>query len=206
MFRQKRNWVGFVVLAFLALALGLYLSPKQSPSLSKLHGTALQNPREIEAFSLAGTNVPIFDNKALQGKWTMIFFGFTNCGYLCPTTMAELGKMYKILEQKEVKPLPQVLMISIDPERDSLDKLKDYVTSFDPHFYAARGDAKDIQKMTKELGVAYAKVNVPGQETYDIQHSGTVMLFNPKGKLSAFFTSPHQAALLAEDYTALTKQ
>ena len=67
------------------------------------HGTYLENPRTVNQFSLIGTDQKPFENKSLQGHWTLVFFGFTNCGYLCPTTMAELGKMYRLLEEKGVK-------------------------------------------------------------------------------------------------------
>ncbi|MGQ3888089.1 SCO family protein [Legionella sp. CNM-1927-20] len=206
---NKRVVLGSVF-AFIALTMGitlsnsLYKEKKIDPE--QFHGTLLQKPREIQQFSLTGVDNQSFNNKSLHGKWTMVFFGFTSCGYLCPTTMSELAKMYRILEQEHIKPLPQVVMISIDPNRDTLDKLRSYVTSFDSHFYGARGEESIVKRMTHEMGVAYSKVSLPNAkepENYDMQHSGAVMLFNPKGELSAFFTTPHQAALLAKDYQLL---
>ncbi len=199
-----------VLVAFMALVLGVFVSQyvfsKKKIDLSQFHGTYLEKAREVNQFSLTGTDQKVFDNTSLQGQWTMMFFGFTNCGYLCPTTMAELAKMYRLLEEKGVKPLPQVMMISIDPERDSLDKLGQYVKAFNPHFYGATGDQNAIKMMTREMGVAYAKVALPNSEdtkNYDMEHTGAVMLFNPKGELTAFFTTPHQAELLARDYQVL---
>ncbi|WP_419420308.1 SCO family protein [Legionella sp. D16C41] len=198
------------VFAFIALLAGITVSnvihQEKKVDPNQFHGTLLQKPREIQQFSLVGVDNQPFNNKSLQGKWTMVFFGFTNCGYLCPTTMGELAKMYRILEQDKVKPLPQVVMVSIDPNRDTLEKLKNYVVQFDTHFYGARGDEAIVKRMTREMGVAYSKValaNTKDSENYDMQHSGAVMLFNPKGELSAFFTTPHQATLLAKDYQLL---
>lgn len=134
------------------------------------------------------------------------FFGFTNCGYLCPTTMAELAKMYRTLEEEGVQPLPRVVMVSIDPDRDNLEKLNQYVKAFDPHFYGARGSDEIVKQMTREMGIAYAKIAIPNDNdphNYDVQHSGAVMVFNPNGELNAFFTTPHQANLLAKDYQLL---
>jgi protein SCO1 len=209
----KKNRVKLTVillLAFAALITGLFISQKvngkKEIDLSQFHGTLLHQPREIEQFALTGIDNSRFDNQSLQGEWTMVFFGFTNCGYLCPTTMAELAKMYRVLENKGVKPLPRVVLISIDPERDTLEKLKSYTTAFNSHFYAARGDDADVRKMTREMGIAYGKVAIPtaaDPNNYDVQHSGAVMLFNPQGQLNAFFTTPHQAQLLAEDYQLL---
>lgn len=199
-----------ILLAFAALITGLFVSQhmhtKKIVIADQFKGTLLQQPREISHFSLVGIDNLPFDNHSLYGQWTMIFFGFTHCGYLCPTSLAELAKMYRLLEKDQVRPLPKVMMISLDPQRDSLPKLANYVKSFDPHFYAARGKSEEVVKMTRELGVVYAKIAVSNDkeaDNYDIQHSGAVMLFNPQGELSAFFTSPLHADLLAKDYQLL---
>lgn len=209
---RKNNRMAITViglLALVALVAGLFVSQKaQNKGIDahQFHGTFLDKPRAVHPFVLTGIDNAPFNNASLQGHWTMVFFGFTNCGSICPTTMAELGKMYHLLQKKGTKKLPQIVMVSVDPERDSLDKLKHYVKAFDPHFYGARGDENSVNAMTKEMGVAYAKIALPTDENpknYDIEHTGTVMLFNPKGELSAFFTMPHYASLLAKDYLLL---
>lgn len=199
------------LLVFASFITGLFVSQhvprKKEIDPSQFHGTLLSEPRNISPFRLTGIDQKGFNHDALQGKWTMVFFGFTNCGYVCPTTMAELGKMYRVLEGKGVKNRPNVVMVTIDPKRDSLEKLTHYVKAFHPDFYGARGDDESIQTLTRELGVAYATVTLKGHEgedNYDIEHTGAVMLFNPQGKLAAFFTTPHQANFLAEDYLLLT--
>lgn len=199
-----------VLLAIIGLISGIYVSQhihfNKKINVAQFHGTYLEHPRTINQFSLTGTDQKPFDNTSLQGQWTMVFFGFTNCGYLCPTTMAELGKMHRILEEKGIKKLPRVVMISIDPDRDTLDKLEHYVTAFNPAFYGARGQDESIKLMTREMGIAYGKVANPGSsdpQNYDVQHSGAVMLFNTQGELTAFFTTPHHADLLAKDYMLL---
>ncbi|EHL29498.1 SCO family protein [Legionella drancourtii] len=209
----KAKGVAFTVVILLALAglfsgifVGQHMHFKKKIDVANFHGTYLENPRTINQFSLTGTDQKTFDNASLQNQWTLVFFGFTNCGYLCPTTMAELGKMYRTLESKGVKDLPHVVMISIDPDRDDQEKLGKYVTSFHPAFYGARGDDIAIKAMTREMGIAYAKImdkdsNDP--KNYDVQHSGALMLFNPQGELNAFFTTPHRADLLAKDYMLL---
>lgn len=209
----KTKGVTFTVVILLALAglfsgifVGQHMNFKKKIDVADFHGTYLENPRPVNQFSLMGTDQQSFDNSSLQGKWTLMFFGFTNCGFLCPTTMAELAKMYRILEDKGVKALPRVVMVSIDPERDDQEKLKHYVASFHPAFYGARGDEAAISSIAREMGIAYAKIiekNNPDPKIYDVQHSGAVMLFNPQGELNAFFTTPHHADLLAKDYLLL---
>lgn len=199
-----------ILLALASLFTGIFVSQhlhfKKKIDTAQFHGTYLENPRTVNQFHLTGIDQKPFENDSLQGQWTLVFFGFTNCGYLCPTTMAELGKMYRILEDKGIKNLPRVVMISIDPDRDSLDKLGGYVKSFHGTFYGARGEEDSIKLMTREMGIAYAKVinkESENPENYDVQHSGAVMLFNPQGELNAFFTTPHHADLLAKDYMLL---
>lgn len=209
----KAKGVTFTVVITLAIAslfAGIFVAQhlhfKKKIDVAKFHGTYLENPRTVNQFSLIGTDQKTFDNSSLQGQWTLVFFGFTNCGYLCPTTMAEIGKMYRVLETNGVKELPHVVMISIDPDRDSLEKLSSYVASFHPSFYGARGEEASVKAMTREMGVAYAKVvdkDNPDPLAYDVQHSGALMLFNPQGELNAFFTTPHHADLLAKDYMLL---
>lgn len=199
------------LLGFAALISGLFVAQHvhQSKKINPddFHGTLLEAPREINAFAMTGTDGKPFTNASLKGQWTLVFFGFTNCGYLCPTTMGELGKVYRKLEAEAVKPLPRVVMISVDPDRDTLEKLANYVKTFDVHFYGARGDEASVRNMTRELGIAYAKVDLPNAEknNYDMQHSGALMLFNPEGQLTAFFTTPHQTDLLVKDYQLLVQ-
>ncbi len=181
---------------------------KKRAERAQFHGTLLDAPRPVKAFSLIGTDGIPFNQTSLKDQWTMVFFGFTRCGFVCPTTMAELGKMYRLLEEKHVWPLPRVVMISIDPARDDLAALRKYVTAFHPDFYGARGTEKMTKAMTTALGIAYAKVaahpNAPAPSD-DIEHTGALMLFNPAGKLAAFFTRPHQAKTLGDDYHWLIK-
>ncbi len=199
-----------ILIVFMALIAGLFVSEqfhkKKKVDYSEFNGTLLHKPREIKQFALTGIDNKPFSSENLKGQWTMVFFGFTNCGFVCPTTMAELAKMYSLLEKNHVSPLPRVVMISIDPERDNQEKLKAYVRAFNRNFYGARGSMDIVSEMTKEMGIAYTKIALPAKanaENYDMQHSGAVVLFNPEGELSAFFTTPHQAGLLAKDYQLL---
>lgn len=197
-----------ILLALAGLFAGIFVSQhvyfKKKIDLAEFHGTYLESPRTISSFNLIGTDEKPFNNQSLKGHWTLVFFGFTSCGSLCPTTMAELGKMYRILEEKGLKNLPQVVMISIDPKRDSLNKLGQYLAAFHPAFYGARGNEEAIKLMTREMGVAFGKIKSNSDSgNYNIEHSGVLMLFNPQGELNAFFTTPHHADSLAKDYMLL---
>ncbi|MDX2346345.1 MAG: SCO family protein [Legionella sp.] len=212
-FKKKSiGWVALFTSLMIAgiLANSFYskrtIAAKKQATRDAFHGTLLNAPRPMQDFSLMSTNGTPFSQNNLKNHWTMMFFGFTRCGFVCPTTMAELGKMYRLLENQHVSPLPQVLMVSIDPARDDITQLKRYVTAFHPKFQGAKGSEEMTRAMTHALGVAYAKIatnpNAPATED-DIEHTGAVMLFNPDGHLAAFFTTPHQAKYLADDYELL---
>lgn len=205
----KKRW-GIAGMAFVALLSGVLIyqqvEGKKAARLAQFSGTLLQSPRSIHSFSLQGIDGKEYNNQGLRGQWTFLFFGFTHCGSVCPTTMAELSKMYRILEGTGVFPKPRIVMISIDPERDTRQRLNQYVKAFHPQFYGARAAYNTIDAMTEELGIAYVKVAKPHQENaddFEIDHTGTLILFNPDGKLAAFFTMPHKASQLAADYQLL---
>jgi protein SCO1/2 len=192
------------LLAIVALVAGVFIaqrmSREKSIDLADFHGTWLEVPRAVPPFELTGIDHKPFNNASLKGRWTLVFFGFTHCGSICPITLGELGQMHQLLEKEGVQPLPTVVMVSVDPDRDDLERLSQYVKAFDPHFYGARGSETVVQAMAQAWGIVYAKITSSNPKDYTIEHTGTLMLFDPQGQLRAFFTSPHQAEWLAEDY------
>lgn len=194
-------FISFVVVLSLVVGIFAYQNLNKK-DLSKLHGTFLNSPRAISNFELKGIDSKSFNNASLKDRWTLMFFGFTNCQYMCPTIMTELKTMYNTLIEKNVSPLPNVVMVSLDPDRD-MNKLSKYVKSFNNNFYGAYDDLYQIQTLTQELGVVYMKVTGKDSEDYDIEHTGTVLLFNPQGQLTAFFTWPLKAQFIADDYMLL---
>jgi len=168
-------------------------------------GTVLKTPRPISKFQLTGTDGKSFNNESLKGHWTMVFFGFTNCAMMCPTAMRELSITYQLLQSDKVKPLPQILMVSVDPKRDSLKRMREYVTGFNKSFIGAIGPDEKVRKLSYEMGIAYEKVINKNNKTknYDIQHSGAIIVLDPKGEIKAFFNWPHKPSEMAQDYTNL---
>ena len=143
MLKNKKIISLVLIVAVVAFISGLYISEHKGwhkkMDQSQFHGTFLDKPRAMQPFELTGIDDTPFTQKNLQGQWTLMFFGFTHCGGVCPTTMAELAKTYQLLEKKRIEPLPRVVMVSLDPERDDLNTLARYVRAFNSHFYGARG-------------------------------------------------------------------
>ena len=183
----------FVLVILLAI-IGL---AQQSRSVSSFHGTQLSEPQTPQPFNLIGMDGKPFNEQFLLNRWTLVFFGFTQCQAICPTTMTELARMIKQLEQSKTQHMPQVVMISLDPTQDSLVKLAHFVTAFNPSFYGATGDVAQIRALTQSLGIAYQA------NAKTIDHSGALILFNPEGKIIAYFTPPHDALTLARDFRFL---
>ncbi len=172
----------------------------------KIDGVFLPAPKEITDFNLTDNKGNAFTKENLKGRWTMMFFGFTNCGYVCPTTLSALNKMYQSL-QKDLSEnqLPQVLFISVDPDRDSIKRINSFVSSFNANFIGARAEIEELAALEKQLNIAVVKMMPPGKgkDRYNIDHSAEILLFNPDGKLQAYFSFPHEAPQMIKDYKAI---
>jgi len=201
-----------IILAVIVLvsAIEIYFSFLQRHEVAnnvKINGVFLAQTKEINDFHLM-TDGKSFSKENLNGHWTMMFFGFTNCGMVCPTTMAALGNMYKQLEKDlPANQMPHVVMVSVDPDRDSQQKMKEYVTTFNPNFIGARADIAETVALEKQLHIAAAKMQVDGQDKnqYTINHSAEILLFNPKGQLQAYLSYPHQPEQMVKDYKLIIK-
>lgn len=195
-----------IILAIVGLLMGFWLHEKfetQAPQPQLVSGVVLPESRAIAPFHLQFSDGKPFTQDNLQGQWHILFFGFTNCPWLCPTTLATLNQV-DIKLRAANQTVPQVIFISVDPERDTAEKITRYVHSFNPHFVGARGSSAELEALTKQMSVMYMKVKPSnGQGDYTIDHSGAILLVNPKGQLYAMFSAPHDIAKLVQDITTI---
>lgn len=204
-----------ILVGIIAMAVGITISTFKYSNASMannsdLQATLLQTPRQINQFELIDNENTPFTNENLANHWTMMFFGYTNCPDICPIIMAELKKMDITLNQSNSKILPQVVMVSVDPQRDTPATLNRYVKSFNESFIGATADQDQIDKLAKELGIAYMRVEQNhdhhhGAMDYQVDHSGTIVLVNPDGDLAGYFTMPVNGDTLAHDFQAITR-
>jgi protein SCO1/2 len=169
----------------------------------KISGTYLPKANPINDFKLTDNHGKPFTKANLQGQWTMMFFGFTNCAYVCPTTLAELKQMYsKLKETLPNNKLPQIVLVTVDPERDSVAIMNEYVNEYNPNFIGVRGDLIETKKLENQLRIKAQKVQAEDapKDEYSVNHSAEILLFNPKGEIQAYFTYPHTAEKLVNDY------
>ena len=198
--------------AVLALAIGYWLSDYllvKHPKLSGIHATVLGEPRDVQSFTLIDQTGKKFDNHSLQGRWSFVFFGYTHCPDVCPTTLSVLNSVAYKLEGPENQ--VQFVFISIDPERDTPEKLGQFVSSFNSTFIGATGTDETINTLTHQLGVVYTRAQETsgsdnsGKDNYLMDHSASVLLFDPAGRFHAVFTPPLNATDMASDFELISK-
>ena len=176
-----------VVIAAYGLAINLPTFISKTPVLET--GKALAQPMELVAFNLVDHTGKSFQYRDLKEEWSLIFFGYSKCPDVCPTTVFKLAEIYRILdEDKAIKQQPQVIFISIDPGRDKPEILKEYLASFNPEFIGVTGTLDEIKKLTTKLSVYFQKIGDDEESyLYEMNHTAGLFLTNPDGKLVASF-------------------
>jgi len=192
-----RTWIIWALAAAGAALAGFWLArqldiDRTAPQLAS--GTWLPQPRPIPDVQLTDHGGRPFSAADLKGHPTLVFFGFTHCPDVCPTTMAQLAQI------KAAAALPdlQVLLVSVDPERDTPETLERYVHAFDPDFIGLTGTPQAIEELTSAMGVAVARTELPGGD-YTVDHSAAVFLLNAQGQMVGVFTPPFDVSRFAED-------
>ena len=146
--------------------------------------TVIPAPRGLPEFELVDQDAERFGVEQLRGRWTLLFMGFTNCGHVCPMTMAKLRTIADSVDQPV-----DVLFVSVDPGRDTPEVVADYVRGFDATFRGVTGTLDEIDKLANALGAPYF-VDVTG-ERYIVDHSSAIFVINPDAALAATITAPH---------------
>ncbi|HVV67434.1 MAG TPA: SCO family protein [Gammaproteobacteria bacterium] len=210
---SPRAQLSFLVtsLCILALLFGLWLyhnlgHHEDNSDTQLVSATVFQQPRALTPFNLTDDNDHPFTLDNFKGHWSLLFFGFTNCPDLCPTTLSVLNQAYKQLASTNPKTMPQVVFISVDPEQDDSQTIAKYLSSFNPSFLGATGSQSTLDQLTRELNVLYMKVAPPQANTdehYSIDHSGTILIINPQGQFYGVFTTPHDPNKIAKDTQTL---
>lgn len=195
-----------VVTFFLSMFLVKITSPRLLSKDQLLVNRAItfDAPRIIKDFSLLDQTGAEFSNENLKGKWSIVYFGFTHCPDICPTTLAKLARLMEVLES-EVAEQTQVILVSLDPARDTAEKLREYMGHFNPNFIGVTGDFMTILSLTRNLNVAFSKVVLEGGD-YTIDHTGHLVLIDPKGHYHGIFKPPFELATLKLTHQSIVLQ
>jgi len=184
----------------LGLAVALVLGLGRSDDPPSIAGFVYPEPKTISQFSLSSQDGRPFDLESLKGKWSFVYFGYTYCPDVCPTTLAELARARKLLEQAGADAATQYVFVSVDPQRDTPQRLAQYVAFFDRTFLGATGSDEALSGLTRQIGVAYAFPEGKKGDRYAVDHSSIVALFDPDARLHAVFTPPQEAQGIAEGF------
>jgi protein SCO1 len=192
------------LIVIVAFALGLFLaraflSPREVPVPATERATILPQPRTLAPLDLVDQDGRPLPGDFLRDHWTVVFFGFTQCPDVCPTTLTTLAQMKKELADLPAAQQPRVLLVSVDPERDTPAILKPYVTFFDPAFLGATGTLAATDQAAAAFAVPFAKVSLPSGG-YTMDHGAGLFIVSPAGAIAAYSSPPLDAAVLARDF------
>lgn len=159
---------------------------------------AMPEPKPLSDFSLYDHTGSAFTPMALEGRWTLVFFGFASCPHICPNT---LYKLTSVVEQLEgglpAELIPQILFVSVDPERDTAEVLDRYRERFSGQVLTVSGPDDQLRTLALDLGAHYVIPEHEPGEWYNVDHSASVHLLNPDGEWAGVFSAPHDAGAIA---------
>lgn len=190
-----------VIWLMLAVAAVLYFRPSATTIPEELMGVLRPGPKQIQPFNLVDQNNKPFKLDHMKEKWTFMFFGYTFCPDICPTTMTALtGTVSKLKNNPEAAKDVQVVFVSVDPKRDSIEKLASYMGYFNKEFTAITGKRSELDALVSQTGAGYViePESAPGE--YLVSHTSAIFLVNPDGELVASFSQPHYPATIAEQF------
>lgn len=167
------------------------------PSQHDYHGTYLDPPQPNEAFELQSIDGAV-SSADLQGKWTALFFGYTHCPDVCPATMSILRQAIDKLDEAKQEQV-QVAMISVDPERDTPERLASYVSAFNPSFIGLTGTTEQLDHLTSSIGIYHERTNETEDGRYDVDHTASVLLLDPEGGTRLIWSYGMSADAIADD-------
>lgn len=193
------------VVAIVAIAGGMLLSRvlldrANGPTLAK--ATLLEPARPLPSMAFIDQQGQPFGPERLRGHWSILFFGFTSCPDVCPTTLALLAQVEKQLTDLPAGRRPHIVLVSVDPQRDTPERLARYVQSFSPTFTGVTGEQQAVHEFALRMGVPVAISSLP-DGNYTVDHSAAIFVIDPSGALRALSSTPHSVALIAEDYRSI---
>ena len=206
---SKKIPIGTIVIFgfFLLTMAATYYLTKPAPPPPELAGVLRANFKLLQPFELTAHNNAIFNEKKLLDKWSFVFFGYTSCPDVCPSTLYVLSSVHGLLvdETGEIPDDMQVIFISVDPERDSSEKLANYITYFNKDFIGTTASKINIDKLTQQFSAGYIIDEKSSNGEYNISHTSAIFLIDPYGRLVASFSQPHQANTITSQYKKIRK-
>lgn len=210
---SKKFVIILILVALTAAGLGIYSgSPTTvisggatSPANTLKSVKQYPQPKAINEFQLSDSTGQEFKLESLRGSWSLLFFGFTQCPDVCPTALNTMASVYRRLETDlSNESLPQIIFVSVDPERDNLTVLKKYTEFFHPALIGVTGEHPQLEPLTRQLGLLYTiEEHAEGVTDYAVDHTAGIVLINPEAKLVGLLPAPHDVAQISSDLLEL---
>ncbi len=162
--------------------------------------TLLNEPIGIPQFELVDQYGNSFTRDNLKEQWSFLFFGYTGCPDVCPTTINVLMQVEEQLQQHVDLVKPRYVFVSIDPDRDKPENLAEYMAYFHQDFLGVTGSREQLRMMTKPLGIFYEKNSINNEGDYSINHTTAILLVDPQAHVRSLTSPPHNASAIAKDY------
>jgi protein SCO1/2 len=194
------NRIAFLCAGIVAFAAGITvgLLNRNAPPVELSSGTLLEPPRAIAPFEM-GAPTGAFTNDDLEGQWSLLFFGFTRCPDICPTTLQLLADARGVLAAElPESDLPRIVLVSVDPGFDTEERLNNYTKFFGPAVKGVVGTPAQLAAFSEDLGVLYQKVPL-GDEGYTMDHTGAVIVVSPQGQWRAVLSPPFDRDTIVND-------
>lgn len=191
------------IFVLLALAGGTFFMVQalQRGSVQPEFATVWPSPKPLPEFSLTDHSGQAFTKADLQGKWSLVFFGFTHCPDICPATLQQLSIANTRLKESS-KDVPDIVLVSVDPDRDSPQVMAAYVSHFSGEIRGVSGDIIELRKLTSAAGIFFEKSDLP-DGGYSVDHTAAVLVINEDAAIHASFGAPHDIDRFVNDMPIL---
>ena len=204
---MKKSTIALV--AVLALSTGVIVAwaIKQSQPIKLEAGLWFdEQSRDLPDFELVNQDGKPLKRDDLIGKWHLVFFGYTHCPDICPSSLQTMADMKVSLNDEDVSKALDIIFVSVDPDRDTPEILKNYVQYFNPEFIGATGNDDNLKSLTRNIGISYFLDRTSeDQVSYEVAHSSAFILLNPKAQYAGLFGAPHDSQAMARDITKLVE-
>ena len=172
----------------------------------EINGFVVDVPRRLPEFSLIDGEGNAFQSGDFRGYWSFVYFGYTYCPDVCPMSLVEMAKVKRSLENDQRIDNDRYYLVSVDPGRDTPERIGEYVRYFDPSFRGLTGDAEEIDKFVAAAGAIYELPETIENDNYLVGHSSFITLLNPDGNVHAFFTTDLDGDKLAADFRSILER
>ena len=194
--KSNFTWTIASCLVVMLVAVSLYVNKMttkvhlSSEQLKDMGLYLIEPPRNLGSFNLMDSTGKEFLPKDFEGKWNMLFFGFTFCPDICPITMSMLSRIEKGLDIENQENV-RIFLVTVDPDRDSPDQLKVYLENFSENFIGLTGGLDQIYNFATRVNAPFNPIKNNKESNYTVDHTGSIILINPEGNYAGFFRAPH---------------